>query len=308
MDMNWIEVSLEVDGEAAEAVADVLRRYGHQGVAIEQAGFPIEVWPDDIPPADRLIVRAYLPEDDKAEAKKQQLREALYHMGRLYPMPEPIFNVLHDEDWAEAWKKHYHPLRLGRRLYIRPAWSEVPDARPDDIILVMDPGMAFGTGTHPTTQLCLITLEERLADWPAVDVLDLGCGSGILGIAALKLGASKALALDIDDLAVISTLENAALNGVEGRITAQQGSLETLKASPRHFDLLLCNILAKVIIEMCGQGLGDVLRAGGHAIFSGIIDDQADDVEAALRQTGLEPTQRRVQGDWVVIEARKPRG
>ena len=291
-----------------EAVADVLRRYGHQGVAIEQAGFPIEVWPDDIPPADRLIVRAYFPEDDEAEAKKQQLREALYYMGKLYPMPEPVFNVLNDEDWAEAWKKHYHPLRLGRRLYIRPAWSEVPDARPDDIILVMDPGMAFGTGTHPTTQLCLITLEERLADWPAVDVLDLGCGSGILGIAALRLGASKVLALDIDDLAVKSTRENAALNGVGGRITAQQGGLDTLKGSSRHFDLLLCNILAKVIIEMCGQGLGDVLRAGGQAIFSGIIDDQADDVEAALRQTGLEPTQRRVQGDWVVIEARKPRG
>jgi ribosomal protein L11 methyltransferase len=307
MDMNWIEVSLEVDGEAAEAVADVLRRYGHQGVAIEQAGFPIEVWPDEIPPADRLIVRAYFPEDDDAEAKKQQLREALYYMGKLYPMPEPVFNVLNDEDWAEAWKKHYHPLRLGRRLYIRPAWSDVPDARPDDIILVMDPGMAFGTGTHPTTQLCLITLEERLADRPALDVLDLGCGSGILGIAALKLGASKVLALDIDDLAVKSTLENAALNGVEGRVTAQQGGLDTLKGSPRHFDLLLCNILAKVIIEMCGQGLGDVLHVGGHAIFSGIIDDQADDVEAALRQTRLEPTQRRVQGDWVVIEARKPR-
>jgi ribosomal protein L11 methyltransferase len=306
--MNWIEVSLEVDGEAAEAVADVLRRYGHQGVAIEQAGFPIEVWPDEIPPADRLIVRAYFPEDDEAEAKKQQLREALYYLGKLYPMPEPVFNVLNDEDWAEAWKKHYHPLRLGRRLYIRPAWSEVPDVRPDDIILVMDPGMAFGTGTHPTTQLCLIALEERLADWPAVDVLDLGCGSGILGIAAVRLGASKVLALDVDDLAVKSTQENAALNGVEDRLTAQQGSLDTLKASPRHFDLLLCNILAKVIIEMCGQGLGDVLRAGGQAIFSGIIDDQADDVEAALRQTGLEPTQRRVQGDWVVIEARKPRG
>ncbi len=154
--MNWIEVSLEVDGEAAEAVADVLRRYGHQGVAIEQAGFPIEVWPDEIPPADRLIVRAYFPEDDQAEARKQQLREALWYMGKLYPMPEPVFNVLNDEDWAEAWKKHYHPLRLGRRLYIRPEWSDVPDARPDDVILVMDPGMAFGTGTHPTTQLCLI--------------------------------------------------------------------------------------------------------------------------------------------------------
>jgi ribosomal protein L11 methyltransferase len=304
--MNWIEVSLEVDGEAAEAVADVLRRYGHQGVVIEQAGFPAEVWPDDIPPADRLIVRAYFLEDDQAEAKKQRLREALWYMDKLYPMPEPAFAVLNDEDWAESWKKHYHPLRLGRRLYIRPAWAEVPDPRPDDIILVLDPGMAFGTGTHPTTQLCLITIEDLLVDWPAVDVLDLGCGSGILGIAALKLGASKVLALDIDDLAVKSTLENAAHNGVEDRITVQQGSLETLKTTPRQFDLLLCNILAKVIIDMCDQGLGDVLRAGGKAVFSGIIEDQADGAEAALRRAGLEPYTRRTQGDWVVIEARKP--
>ncbi len=303
--MNWIEVSLEVDGEAAEAVADILHRYGHQGVAIEQAGFPIEVWPDEIPPADRLIVRAYFPEDDQAEAKKQQLREALWYMGKLYPMPEPVFNVLNDEDWAEAWKKHYHPLRLGRRLYIRPAWSDAPDARPDDVILVMDPGMAFGTGTHPTTQLCLISIEDMLADWRAVDVIDMGCGSGILGIAAVRLGASKVLALDIDDIAVNSTMENAALNGVEDHIIAQQGSLDTLKTTARHFDLLLCNILAKAIIEMCAEGLGGVLRAGGQAIFSGIIEDQADDVEAALRQTGLEPTRRRTQGDWVVIEARK---
>lgn len=303
--MNWIEVSLDVDGEAAEAVADVLQRYGHQGVVIEQAGFPIEVWPDEVPPADRLIVRAYFPDDAQAEARKQQLREALWHMGRLYPMPEPVFTVVKEEDWAEAWKQHYHPLRLGRRLYIRPEWVTAADAKPDDIVLVMDPGMAFGTGTHPTTQLCLIAIEDLLDGWPGVDVLDLGCGSGILGIAALKLGAARVLALDIDALAVTATLENAAFNGVTDRITAQQGSLETLTTTARHFDLLLANILAKVIIALCDQGLGDVVRAGGVGVFSGIIQGQADDVEAALRRTGLDPVRRRTSGDWVVIEARK---
>lgn len=304
--MNWIEVSVEVDGEAAEAVADVFQRYGHQGVAIEQAGFPIEVWPDEIPPADRLIVRAYFPDDERAEAAKQALREALWHMSRLYPIPEPVFHTVRDEDWAEAWKVHYHPLRLGKRLYIRPAWTEPGDVRPDDIVLAMDPGMAFGTGTHPTTQLCLMAIEDLLADRPALDVLDLGCGSGILGIAALKLGARHVLALDIEELAIRNTLENAARNDVADRITAQQGSLDTVRGSARHFDLLLANILARVIIEMAGQGLGDVVRAGGHAIFSGIILDQADDVEAALRQTGLEPIHRRTINDWVAIEARKP--
>lgn len=304
--MDWIEVSLEVDGEAAEAVADLLARYGHQGVVIEQPGFPIEVWPDEIPPADRLIVRAYFPADARADAAQQQLREALWYMSRLYPMPEPTFTVVKDEDWAEAWKRHYHPLRLGRRLYIRPQWTAIPDPRPDDIVLVMDPGMAFGTGTHPTTQLCLIAIEEHLDGQPVADVLDLGCGSGILGIAALKLGAARVLALDTDELAVHATAQNAAYNEVGERLTVQQGSLEALHHSARRFDLLLVNILAKVIIALCEEGLGDVVCAGGTAIFSGIIQDQADEVEAALRRAGLEPYRRCTQGDWVAIEARKP--
>lgn len=305
--MDWVEVSLEVDGEAAEAVADVLQRYGHQGVLIEHTAFPTEVWEDEVPPpSPNLIVRAYFPDDAQAEEKKQKLREAIYYLSRLYPMPEPVFNIVRDEDWAEAWKRHYHPLRLGRRLYIRPEWSTVTDARPDDIMLVMDPGTAFGTGTHPTTQLCLLALEDVLPDRPALDVLDLGCGSGILGIAALKLGARHVLALDIDELAVKSTMSNAALNGMQDHVTVQQGSLETLQGTARHFDLLLCNILARIIIRMAGEGLGDVVRAGGYAIFSGIIQDQAGDVEAALRGAGFELVKRRTQGDWVAIEARKP--
>ncbi len=311
--MNWVEVTVEVDGEAAEAVADVLHRYGYQGVAIEQAGFPIEVWPDEIPPADRLIVRAYFLDNDEAEANKQKLREALYYMGKLYPMPEPRFSIVRDEDWAEAWKAHYQPVRLGRRIYIRPAWVEpTAEQRPDDIVLIMDPGMAFGTGTHPTTQLCLIALEELMSGERAAleggHVLDLGCGSGILAIAAIKLGAADALGVDIDELAITSTQENAALNGVADRITVQQGSLEVVRPTGRQFDLLLMNILAKAIIGLCDEGLGEVLRPGAPAIFSGIIQDQADDVEAALRRTGLEPVQRRTAGDWVVIEARKRGG
>lgn len=304
--MDWIEVSLEVDGEAAEAVADVLQRYGHQGVAIEQAGFPVETWPDEIPPADRLIVRAYFPADERAAAAEQQLREALYYLGRLYPVPEPTFTRVREEDWAEAWKRHYHPVRLGRRLYIRPAWAEIADPRPDDVVLVLDPGMAFGTGTHPTTQLCLVALEEHLAARPALDALDLGCGSGILGIAALRLGAAHVLALDTDPLAVKATGENAARNGVSDRLTVQHGSLEIVRGSSRHFDLLLVNILAKVIIQLAGEGLAATLRAGGTAIFSGIIEDQAADVETALRGAGLEPVRRRTQGDWVALEAVKP--
>jgi ribosomal protein L11 methyltransferase len=197
---------------------------------------------------------------------------------------------------------HYHPVRIGKRLLIRPLWTEVP-LQPDDVEIALDPGMAFGTGTHPTTQLCLEALEDLLV--PGASVLDLGCGSGILSIAAAKLGAAHVLALDIDSVAVESSIENAKQNKAE-RITVQEGSLETVVTSARRFDLLLCNILARIIIQMCDEHLGEIVRPGGLAIFSGLIEEQADDVEAALRRTGLQPYARRQQGDWIVIEARRP--
>ncbi len=304
--MDWVEVALEVDGEAAEVVAEALRRYAHQGVLIEHTAFPGEVWEDETPPpSQHVVVRAYFPADAQTEARKQQIREALWHLGQHYPIPEPRFATMRDDDWVEAWKRHYHPLRLGRRLYIRPPWRTVSDQRADDVMLVLDPGTAFGTGTHPTTQLCLLALEEWLDGRMGANVLDLGCGSGILGIAALKLGAGRVLALDTDKLAVKATAHNADLNGVSGRLTALEGSLERVQAMQQSFDLLLCNILARVIVRLCESGLGDVVRPGGYAIFSGILDTQADEIEEALRRTGFEAFTRRAQGDWVAIEAQK---
>jgi ribosomal protein L11 methyltransferase len=302
--MRWIEVSMEVDGEAAEAVADVLQRYGHQGVAIEQSGFYIETWEDEVPPADRLTVRAYLPEDEQAETAKQQLEEALWHLGKLYPMPTPQYKVIDEEDWAEAWKANYHPLRLGRHIFIRPLWID-QSGEPGDIVIALDPGQAFGTGTHPSTQLVLEAAEDLLENWPGAKVLDLGCGSGILSIAAVKMGAAKVLALDTDPIAVRATQENAAANGVADQITVQTGSLDSLIHAATRFDLALVNILAKVIVGMCEQGLGSVIRPGGIGVFGGIIQGQADEVETALRSTGLTPYRRRFSSEWVVIEARR---
>jgi ribosomal protein L11 methyltransferase len=165
--------------------------------------------------------------------------------------------------------------------------------------------MAFGTGTHPSTQLVLEATEDLLENWPGAKVLDLGCGSGILSILAAKMGAAHVLALDTDPIAVRATAENAAANHAADRITAQTGSLDSLLHAATRFDLALVNILAKVIIAMCGQGLSSVIRPGGIGVFGGIIDDQADEVEAALRSTGLTPYKRRMSGDWVVIEARR---
>jgi ribosomal protein L11 methyltransferase len=301
---DWIEIALSVDGEAAEAIVEVLNRYGHQGVSIEQEGIMPESWDDGTPPpVERLTVRAYIPADDRADEAKQQLEMALSAMSLMYPMPRPVYKIVHEEDWAEAWKVHYHPVRIGKRLLIRPLWVET-EPQPGEIVIALDPGMAFGTGTHPTTQLCLLALEDHVK--PGIQALDLGCGSGILGIAAIKLGAGHVLGLDIDPMAARVTHENALQNGVAESITAQEGSLETVLTSARRFDLAIVNILARVIIAMCGQGLGQVVRPGGTAIFSGLIQEQVDEVEAALRSTGLEPYARRFEGDWAVIEARRP--
>jgi ribosomal protein L11 methyltransferase len=303
---DWLEVSLRVDGEAAEATADLLQRFGYQGVVIEQDDIPPDQFDDgDPPPVENLTLRAYIPFDAQIEDTKTRLEAALGHMSLMYPMPQPVYRTVADTDWSEAWKAHYHPLRIGRHFLIRPLWIEV-EPLPDDLVIALDPGMAFGTGTHPTTHLCLEALEDVIV--PGAKVLDLGCGSGILSIGAAKLGASHALGLDIDPIAVKAADENAEQNGVAATITAQEGSLATVTTAGQQFDVLVANILARIIIDMCGANLGAAVKPGGIGVFSGIIDEQAADVEAALRETGLQPYKRRQMGDWVVIEARKPDG
>lgn len=304
---HWIEITLRVDGEAAEAVAQELHRWCHQGVAVEQDGIAPDTWDEGaVPPPDKLLVRGYFPDDERALQTRADIQQTLRYLNLMYPMPEPVFRRIDETDWAEAWKAHYHPVRLGQRLLLHPQWIDV-QAKPNDVVISLDPGMAFGTGTHPTTQLCLVALEQRVQH--GLHVLDLGCGSGVLSIAAVKLGAASVLALDIDPIAVRTTQENAAQNGVQAAITAQTGSLDSVLTSSRRFDLIVVNILARVIIEMCGQGLGQTVRPGGRAIFSGIIAEQATDVETALRSTGLDPVAQHQQGDWVCIEAtRRPDG
>src|SRR5512138_189052 len=207
--MNWLEVTLVVNGELAEAVADVLARFAYSGVMMEQ-GVKYNDEEDAGTPTGPITVRAYLEMDDKIEETRHKLEESLYYLGMIQPLPQATYKTIADQNWMEAWKQHYKPILIGQRLVIVPAWMESPD--PNRIAIKIDPGMAFGTGTHPTTQLCLELMEKFFVDhgpstidhgpWSMVhrpsSVIDVGCGSGILSIAAIKLGAAQALGVDID--------------------------------------------------------------------------------------------------------------
>jgi ribosomal protein L11 methyltransferase len=276
----------------------VLSRYVHQGIAIEQL-FPGEAWDDAPLPSGPLIVKGYLPADsaDTAE-KRRKIEQALHYMSRLYPIPAPAFRTIDEQDWAEAWKQHYHPIRVGKRLLIKPAWAQA-EIGPDDIVIEMDPGMAFGTGTHPTTQMCLEACEWFAK--PGTRVVDIGSGSGILAIAAAKLGASRVLALDVDEVAVEVAQENVARNGVADRVTVLHGSLESVRTSARHFDLGLANLTAKIILELAPLGFQHAIYPYGRFVFSGIIEEQAAEVIAVLEAGGLELRGQRQMGDWVML-------
>ena len=303
--MHWLEVSLTVSGEAAEAVADVLARFAPEGVVHEAT--QIEVTPDDKGQAvGPVIVRAYLPADEALDAARARLEEALWHLGQILPLPPPHYRPIADADWSEAWKANFKPVRIGRRLVVVPAWLN-PPLGPEDIPIALDPGLAFGTGTHPTTQLCLAAIERHLQ--PGTPLIDLGTGSGILAIAAAKLGASPILAVDIDDEAVRVARENIAANGVADRIRVEQGSLaEVLSGqfgAPQPAGLVVANILAHVIVALLGQGLAQTVAPGGLLVVSGILEAQAFEVNAALQAQGLTLRAQEHIEDWVAIIAQR---
>ena len=291
--MSWLEASVQVDGEAAEAVSEMFNRYGRGGAVLSTD------FGDESGNTAVVTVKTYLPLDEKGRETRRRIEEALWHLSQIYPLPAPEFRELTEDDWANAWKKHYHVLQIGQRIVIKPPWQEYKP-RPDEIVIELDPGMAFGTGLHPTTRMCLEALEEHLK--PGAKVLDLGTGSGILAIAAAKLGAGSVLALDNDPLAVKAARANVRANGVQNLVAVEHGSLD--KAT-EEFELVLVNILARVIIELAAQGLVDRVRPTGLMIAAGIIEEQEAEVAAALREHGLEIVERRQEKDWVLVGGRE---
>jgi ribosomal protein L11 methyltransferase len=307
--MNWLEVSLVVNGELAEAVADVLARFAYSGVMMEQ-GVKYNDEEDAGTPTGPITVRAYLEMDNQIEEKRQKLEESLYYLGRIQQLPTATYREVPDQNWMESWKQHYKPILIGERLVIVPAWMDSPDLT--RVAIKIDPGMAFGTGTHPTTQLCLELMENAISDLRESNsefrVIDVGCGSGILSIAALKLGARRALGVDIDAGSVKNSRENAAMNGIGDEFILGFGSVDEIRNGGFDFDtapLVVANILAPVIIRLFDAGLAELIDDHGTIILSGILQEQEERVIEAAQAKSLRMNQRRQIGDWVALMLRR---
>ncbi|MCI0478209.1 MAG: 50S ribosomal protein L11 methyltransferase [Anaerolineales bacterium] len=291
--MNWIELSVQTDAEGAEAAAALLNEMVETGAAIEQTIIPDAG--EKFDPARAFTVRAFFSSDQREQL--QRVQESLWHLAQLRPLSEPRVRELAEEDWAEAWKKYYTILHVGKHLVIKPSWLKYAP-RADDIVIELDPGMAFGTGLHPTTRLCMLALEEYQTGAPRV--LDVGTGSGILSITAAKLGAREILARDIDPVAVETATRNVAINRAESVVRVERGSID---AACNPFDLICINILAEVIVELA-PALSAALRPGGIVIASGILDFKSDDVVDALNAVGIEIVEKKQEEDWVALIGR----
>ena len=308
-DKYWQEVSLVVDGEMAEAVAEVLRRYLPDGVVIESTAVTAGPADENGQAFGPLRVCGYISADDQLENTRHKIEQGLWYLGRISPLPEPEYKLIKEVNWMEAWKEHYHPIPIGRKLIILPAWID-PEGQ-ERIPIRIELGMAFGTGTHPTTQLCLALVEDYFTqseNKPGMRVIDIGCGSGILSIAALKLGAERALGVDIDLEAIQASGENARINELTSQVELGIGSVKEIIAGSFGFQagqLVLANILAPVLVELLNQGLGDLVTKDGWLILSGILAEQSSEVESALGGHGFHLERKSQMGDWVALAARR---
>jgi len=287
--MHWARISLQCPRRLSELVADLLSVAAGVPAAVEAA-----------PSADTVSV--YVPAE-RADRSQAAVQAAIADLGPLLAAdgaPAVEVALVDEEDWAEGWKQHFTPLRVGERLVIKPTWAPWPPAeapaaaRPDDVVIELDPGMAFGTGTHPTTRLCLEALEGALGRGDLV--VDVGCGSGILSIAAARLGAARVLAVDHDPLAVRVCRDNVLANAVQGVVQVVVGDrLSCLRLEP---DLVVANILLQPVLALAGEA-AQALRPGGRYLCSGVIDTDEPVLTAGIQEMGLQPAGTRSAEGWL---------
>jgi ribosomal protein L11 methyltransferase len=291
---EWLELAIETNSELAEAISEAIYPYVEGGVATEQLASnhnAVDRWEDEVATGP-VIVRGYLPMDGTVEERRAKVEYALRCLNLVLPVPMPKYRSIAQADWAEAWKVAFKPLRIGTHILVHPSWIDiVPE--PNDVVISLDPGLAFGTGLHPTTQLCGMAMEGRVL--PGMRVLDVGSGSALLSILAAKLGATEVLGVDIDPEAVRVGHENAEKNGVDGVVKVDAGSFDHANGV---YDIVIANILAGVIIKMLANGLALV---GNQFIFSGILDTQVIQVREAIAQAGLDIVEQKEIADWVCL-------
>lgn len=299
-DRVWYQLSVDVDSEAVESVTELFGRYGfNEGVAIEEPYVQDE--DGDNPDVDLekpFTVHTYVPEEDFRPEIVEQLRQGLYYLGQLRGVSDLRVSNLQEQDWANAWKEHFQVHRIGDRVVIRPPWREY-EPQGDDLVIVLDPGMAFGTGLHPSTRLSMLGTEEAVK--PGDTVLDVGTGSGILAFAAAKLGASKVDTVDVETVAVKATADNAALNGLSDVIAVELGSVGP--GEPfwgEQYDVVIANIIARVLIEL-SEAIVAHTKPGGMIVLAGIIETREQDVINAFTTAGVTVINRRFAEDWVSL-------
>ena len=318
-----VEIAIEVDGEAAEAVVELFSRCNGGdwvedsaageasggGAVLESTGY--DNLGNPVAGEYKTVVKTYLKPGPRGRRTQREIEEGLWHLGLLYPMPEPVVRPVREEDWAHAWKRHYKPMRIGRRVLLTPAWED-PNPLPGDLVVRLEPGMAFGTGLHPTTRLCVAALEEYIQSGDSF--LDVGTGSGVLSIVAAKLGARPVWATDIDPLAVRAARENASRNEIALSpevFNIEQGSIPAGQAG--RFQVVAANILAEVLVGLLDGtyetvSLAEPLAPGGLLILSGILEEKSENVLSAVARHGLREVGRRQEADWVALMVRKENG
>jgi ribosomal protein L11 methyltransferase len=303
-DDEWLELTTTAEPEAVESVSAVFAEHG-QGVSIEQA---VESSRDgdivNLPADAPVTVRTYLPlADPTVEQRRAQLEKAVWALGRLRQVSPLQVRTLHEADWANAWKEHFFVHRVGERTVIVPSWRETEySPRHGDVVLLLDPGMAFGTGLHPTTRLCLVAVEGLVER--GMRVLDVGAGSGILSIAAARLGAVDVSAVEVDPVAAGVCQDNVNRNHVADVVDVRAGTLEADPTPDERVDLILANITIATLLQL--HPLFDAyLRPGGRAVLSGVLAERADELLGALHAAGWEHERTDQEQDWVALYVRR---
>ena len=312
--VKWSELSIHTTHEAVEAVSNILHEAGASGVVIEDSeefareredrfGEIYALNPNDFP-TEGVILKAYLPVTSFLGETVEEVKLAINNLINYdINIGENVVKIseVNEEEWATAWKKYYHPVKISERFTIVPTWETYEPVSTDELIIELDPGMAFGTGTHPTTVMCLQALEKTVK--PGDYVTDIGTGSGVLAIGAALLGAKHVHALDLDEVAVRSAKINVKLNKVQKTTDVVHGNLLDTVKEPS--DVVVANILAEIIMSFT-QDAFQVVKEGGLYITSGIIGAKKDDVKQSLEAAGFTIEEVMMMEDWVTIISKKP--